>query len=105
MIRAYGNSVKDTINHIGIVENHLLQEINIVIDYQLYNQLENDAQLNHYQLENLQFTDKVSADIFVRTNIADSFIASLNDRMNGKIKIQTGEKQYREVSCQPPIDK
>lgn len=105
LIRAYGNSVKDTINHIGIVENHLLQEINIVIDYQLYNQLENDAQLNHYQLENLQFTDKVSADIFVRTNIADSFIASLNDRMNGKIKIQTGEKQYREVSCQPPIGK
>lgn len=101
LIRAYGNSVKDTIKQIGVVESHLLQNIKITIDYQLYNQLENDAQNHHYQLENLIFTDKVSADIFVRTNNSDSFIESLNDRMNGKIKIQIGDKIYREVDYQP----
>lgn len=102
LIRAYGNSVKETIQQIGIVESHLLQTIQIVIDYHLYNQLENDAQLNHYQLENLSFTDKVSADIFIRLNESATFIEALNNRMNGKINIQTGNQIYREVAYHPP---
>ncbi|WP_216656306.1 MULTISPECIES: YigZ family protein [unclassified Enterococcus] len=101
LIRAYGNSAKETIQHIGIVESHLLQGIRILIDYQLYNQLENDAKLYQYQLENLVFTDRVSADIYIRIADSASFINALNNRMNGKITIQTGEQTYREVDYLP----
>ncbi|MDR1567293.1 MAG: YigZ family protein [Streptococcaceae bacterium] len=97
LIRAYGNAVNEAIHTVGIVENILMRQVKLTLSYNHYNLLENFSRTNHYTLENIQFTENVSADIYIDESQASQLLLALTELFNAQIDITLGEVIYREI--------
>lgn len=97
LIRAYGGACNETIKVIGIVQNVLLQEIQLTIAYHQLNSLENFCRNNNFNLEKMDYAEKIHASIYIAYEATESLNNSLIELFNANIIIENGEKIYREV--------
>ncbi|MGX7024776.1 YigZ family protein [Vagococcus hydrophili] len=98
LIRAYSNSVSETLNEIGMVEGKLQQEISVTIDYSLHGKVEHFLENNpNYTLKDTLFTDKVTLLIMADEKEVPLCQESLINLLSNQCSIELGETDYVEV--------
>lgn len=102
LIRAYSSSVSEAIEHIGLVEGRLQQEMIVTLDYASHGKLEYFLE-NHpeYTLKDTQFSDTVTLTIMVDETSISHFEQELTNLLNAKFSLTKGQLDY----CELPINK
>ncbi|MFV0556268.1 MAG: YigZ family protein [Lactovum sp.] len=95
LIRAYSSSVAETLDKLELVELVEQQELQLYLDYSLFDSLLNFLPTKSVETE---FTDKVSVTIYLNESEVFQFIKELTERFNGKVDIKKGRKQFVEVT-------
>jgi uncharacterized YigZ family protein len=96
LIRAYGKSVSEGLNHIGVVQRQLHQIIHITVDYTLLGKMENELRNSVYPIKEMNYLDKVEIQMYVPVNEADAFQEWITDLSNAQSEINLGEQEYLE---------
>lgn len=98
LIRAYSHSVAETLNHIGLVEGKLQQEISVTIDYSLHGKVQYFLENNpDYTLKDTRFTDKVTMLIMADEKAVTSCQSALIDLLSNQCDIVLGDTDYVEI--------
>jgi uncharacterized YigZ family protein len=101
LIRAYGKSVSEGLNHIGVVQRQLHQVIHITVDYTLLGKMENELRNSVYPIKEMNYMEKVEIQMYVPIKEADSFKDWITDLTNAQSEIVFGEKEYLEYAVKP----
>ncbi|TYR80138.1 YigZ family protein [Priestia megaterium] len=96
LVRAYGKSVSEGLNQIGIVKRTLMQVIHTKVDYTWLGKLENELRSSVYLLKDIHYADQVDIETFVEQSQTDAFIEWMTELTNGQSTISTGEMTYLE---------
>ncbi|OOE14413.1 YigZ family protein [Fictibacillus arsenicus] len=96
LIRAYGKSVSEGLNHIGVVQRQLHQINHITVDYTLLGKMENELRNSVYTIKEINYLEKVEIQMYVPIKEANSFRDWITDLTNAQSEIQFGEQEYLE---------
>jgi uncharacterized YigZ family protein len=96
LIRAYGKSVSEGLNHIGVVQRQLHQIVHITVDYTLLGKMENELRNSVYPIKEMNYLDKVEIQMYVPVKEADVFQEWITDLSNAQSEIKLGEQDYLE---------
>ncbi|MEG0254474.1 YigZ family protein [Vagococcus sp.] len=98
LIRAYSNSVSETLTHIGLVEGKLQQEIAVTLDYSLHGKVQYFLENNkEYTLKDTVFTDKVTMLIMVDEEAIAIFQQAIIDLLSDQCELSLGDTDYVEI--------
>lgn len=96
LVRAYGKSVSEGINAVGIVERVLMNIIHIKVDYTWIGKLENELRNSTYTVKDVLYGEDVEFLVYVETSQTENFIAWMTEMTNGKSTISIGDNVYLE---------
>ncbi|MBH0169342.1 YigZ family protein [Fictibacillus sp. 18YEL24] len=96
LIRAYGKSVSEGLNHIGVVERQLQQIIHITVDYTLLGKMENELRNSAYPIKEMNYMEKVEIQMYVPIKEKETFKEWIIDLSNAQSEIVFGEEEYLE---------
>jgi putative IMPACT (imprinted ancient) family translation regulator len=92
LIRAYGQSVSEAVDAVGVREYRRLRLVEVVVDYDRAGRLENDLRSSPYLLHATRFEDLAHFDVGVAPGQADTFHSWLADLTGGEaLTAETGE--------------
>ncbi|MDF2557380.1 MAG: Xaa-Pro dipeptidase [Bacillales bacterium] len=97
LIRAYGSCASEGLNHIGIVERRLMQNIHVIVDYTLLGKLENEIRNAGFTIKQIQFLENVNLEVLTEESSKQNLIDWLFDLSNGKAAFVEGEFEYIEI--------
>ncbi|MGM9986031.1 MAG: YigZ family protein [Bacillaceae bacterium] len=97
LVRAYGKSVSEGLNHTGIVERKLMKKISIALDYTWLGKIENELRSSSYSLDEIHYLDNVIFDVYVLMKEVDTFKEWMTNLTNGKGQFIEGDVQYYET--------
>lgn len=98
LVRAYGSSVSEALQAIGVVERTLATLVDCTISYSQLGKVENLLTQENYQIYEKNFTENVVLTVFVDQNDLDTFEAWLIEMTNGQVALKRGQQKYREKS-------
>ncbi|MFY4775091.1 YigZ family protein [Metabacillus sp. RGM 3146] len=96
LIRAYGKSVSEGLNAIGVVERRLMRVMQTVIDYTWLGKAENELRSSVYQLKDLHYLEDVQIETYVEEENKQEFIDWMTELTNGQSTISEGSVTYLE---------
>ena len=96
LIRAYGKSVSEGLNHIGVVERQLQQIVHITVDYTLLGKMENELRNSVYPIKEMNYMEKVEIQMYVPIKEKETFKDWIIDLSNAQSEIVFGEEEYLE---------
>jgi uncharacterized YigZ family protein len=96
LIRAYGKSVSEGLNHIGIVRRQLHQIIHLTVDYTLLGKMENELRNSTYPIKAMNYLDKVEIQMYVPLDEVEAFISWVTDLTHAQSEVEIGEQEYLE---------
>lgn len=103
LIRAYSSSVSEAIEHVGLVEGKLQQELIVTLDYASHGKLEHFLDTHpEYTLNNTDFSDTVSLSIMVDESDVSTFTEQLTNLLNAKFTFEKGKLDYCEIPINQP---
>ncbi|PGM59078.1 YigZ family protein [Bacillus sp. AFS053548] len=94
LIRAYGQSVSEGLNSVGIVERSLVKVLNVKINYKLLGKVEFALRNSHYHLENVNHMEEVSFELWIKVDEVDSFKNWMIELTNGSCHINESIVKY-----------
>ncbi|MDR1473588.1 MAG: YigZ family protein [Lactobacillales bacterium] len=98
LIRAYTQSVAETLQKVGIVKGMLQQEMHLKTDYALNGKLQYFLSLHpEYMVKESLFMEQIEVIVFVTKELVSSFQTEIKNLLNGKIDFKLGEFTYNEV--------
>lgn len=97
LIRAYGKSVSEGLNAVGIVERRLMAVMHTKVDYTWLGKLENELRSSFFQLKDIHYSDLVEIEAYVEEEKAEAFTEWMTELTNGQADITVGEKVYLET--------
>ncbi len=97
LIRAYGKSVSEALNTVGIVERKLMVVMHVKVDYSWLGKLENELRSSVYQLKEIHYSDLVDIETYVEEAQVENFSDWMTDLTNGQGIIESGENVYLET--------
>lgn len=97
LVRAYTAGTVTALKAAKIVIHTLHQTISVSVDYTWWGKVENELRVGEYRVSGTDFTDKVTAHVFIPEGEQDAFVARFTDLTNGQAQISLGEKEYVEV--------
>ncbi|MEM5016203.1 YigZ family protein [Metabacillus indicus] len=100
LIRAYGSSVSEALNEIGIVERKLTRVMHTKIDYTWLGKVENELRNSRFQLKEIHYLDTVGVETFAEEGQKEAFTEWMTELTNGQGEITEGRQLYLE---QPKI--
>lgn len=100
LIRAYGSSVSEALNEIGIVERKLTRVMHTKIDYTWLGKVENELRNSRFQLKEIHYLDTVEVETFADEGQKEAFTEWMTELTNGQGEITEGRQLYLE---QPKI--
>ncbi|WP_203289059.1 YigZ family protein [Metabacillus indicus] len=100
LIRAYGSSVSEALNEIGIVERKLTRVMHTKIDYTWLGKVENELRNSRFQLKEIHYLDTVEVETFAEEGQKEAFTEWMTELTNGQGEITEGRQLYLE---QPKI--
>ncbi|MDX8288962.1 YigZ family protein [Metabacillus indicus] len=100
LIRAYGSSVSEALNEIGIVERKLTRVMHTKIDYTWLGKVENELRNSRFQLKEIHYLDTVEVETFTEEGQKEAFTEWMTELTNGQGEITEGRQLYLE---QPKI--
>ncbi|WP_366204106.1 YigZ family protein [Bacillus safensis] len=101
LIRAYGKSVSETINHVGMVERCLMRTMHTTIDYTWLGKVENELRASSFQLKEIHYAEDVIFETYVEETQTEQFIEWMTELTNGKSVTKEGELIYLEKDIGP----
>lgn len=101
LIRAYGKSVSEAINHVGMVERCLMRTMHTTIDYTWLGKVENELRASSFQLKEIHYTEDVIFETYVEETQTEQFIEWMTELTNGKSVTKEGELIYLEKYIGP----
>lgn len=96
LIRAYGKSVSEGLNAIGIVERRLMRVMHTAIDYTWLGKVENELRSSVYQLKDLHYLEDVQIESYVEEENKQEFVDWMTELTNGQSAITEGSVTYLE---------
>ncbi|MFJ5964413.1 YigZ family protein [Bacillus sp. NPDC093026] len=96
LIRAYGKSVSEALNHVGIVERCLMRTMHTTIDYTWLGKVENELRASSFQLKEIHYAKDVIFETYVEEPQTNYFIEWMTELTNGKSVTKEGELTYLE---------
>ncbi|WP_110112548.1 YigZ family protein [Bacillus sp. CGMCC 1.16541] len=96
LVRAYGKSVSEGLNAIGVVNRTLMQVMHTKVDYTWLGKLENELRNSVYQVKNIHYLDQVDIEVYVKEDQADAFSEWMTELTNGQCELSKGEITYLE---------
>ncbi|MBD3859250.1 YigZ family protein [Bacillus sp. 28A-2] len=101
LIRAYGKSVSEAINHVGLVERCLMRTMHTTIDYTWLGKVENELRASSFQLKEIHYAEDVIFETYVEETQTKQFIEWMTELTNGKSVTKEGELIYLEKDIGP----
>ncbi len=98
LIRAYGGVVNHAIDEVGCVQFVEQEEICLTLDYNLFDSCQRLIFANDLSIEKTNFKVNVEVSFFIDLDAKQEFLLKLTDQFHGKIKIDFGDKQMKEVA-------
>ncbi|MED4402744.1 YigZ family protein [Metabacillus fastidiosus] len=96
LIRAYGKSVSEGLNAIGIVERRLVRVIHVKIDYTWLGKVENELRSSPYTIKEIHYLDGVEVEVYVEEEQISQFTEWMIELTNGQSVINEGTNLYLE---------
>ncbi|MER3124225.1 YigZ family protein [Bacillus pumilus] len=101
LIRAYGKSVSEAINHVGMVERCLMRTMHTTIDYTWLGKVENELRASSFQLKEIHYAEDVIFETYVEETQTAQFNEWMTELTNGKSVTKEGELIYLEKDIGP----
>jgi uncharacterized YigZ family protein len=96
LIRAYGKSVSEGLNAVGIVERKLMRVMHSKIDYTWLGKVENELRSSTYLLKDIHYLNDVEVETYVEEAKKEEFMSWMTELTNGKSEISEGDVTYLE---------
>ena len=96
LIRAYGKSVSEGLNHVGIVERKLMRVMHTTVNYTWIGKLENELRESPYQIKDVHYADDVEFETYVKESEKQAFTEWITELTNGKSENREGIQVYLE---------
>lgn len=97
LIRAYSNSVSETIKHLGIIERRHLHGLKITLSYQQYQIFSNFLNQENLQEYGTTFLDNITTFIYIEFDNITNIIQKLTEFYNGKVTYQKSDSKIIEI--------
>ncbi|MPQ23959.1 YigZ family protein [Bacillus paralicheniformis] len=98
LIRAYGKSVSEGLNHVGVVERKLMRVMHTTVNYTWLGKLENELRESPYQIKDIHYADDVEFETYVKESEKQAFTEWITELTNGKSENREGIQVYLEVA-------
>lgn len=98
LIRAYGSTTSETINHIGVMQCDLMQEISLTIDYPLLGRLENQIRQSNTIIDAINYLEKVELIVSIPVDDVLSFQTEMINLTSDQITIKLLSTKYYETA-------
>ncbi|WP_114570061.1 YigZ family protein [Exiguobacterium flavidum] len=96
LIRAYGSSVSEALNAVGVVERVLHDVVRVSVNYTWLGKLENELRGSDHMIKEIHYLEQVALDVLVETGETERFTAWMTDMTNGQAHISTQSQTYVE---------
>ncbi|QQK77916.1 YigZ family protein [Salicibibacter cibarius] len=96
LIRAYGNSVTEAVNYIGIVHRQPMQKYRLAIAYELLGKIENELRESPYKLVSKDYGTHVDIHVAVDMNDKETFEKWIINTSNNRVTITVSGTSYME---------
>lgn len=96
LIRAYSHAASQAIQEIGLVEAVTQQELNVTLDYSLFDPLQHYLENRQIQQGEAIYTDKITLPLFVAENEVAEVTQDLINQFNNRLGIVEGETKLVE---------
>lgn len=104
LIRAYGKSVSEGLNHIGVVERKLMRVMHTSADYTWLGKIENELRESVYLLKEIHYAENVGFETYVEEKDKEAFTEWITELTNGKSDNKEGDLTYLETDVNPKGD-
>lgn len=96
LIRAYGSSVSEALNAVGVVERIEHTVVSVTVDYTWLGKLENELRASVHPIDQIHYLDQVQIDVLVKTADVPDFLDWMTNMTNGQAELSSGSKRYLE---------
>jgi uncharacterized YigZ family protein len=96
LIRAYGKSVSEGLNAIGVVERNLMCIMHAKMDYTWIGKVENELRSSEYQIKEIHYLDHVDFEVYVEEDKKGAYTEWMTELTNGQAEMTEGETLYLE---------
>jgi uncharacterized YigZ family protein len=96
LIRAYGKSVSEGLNAIGIVERNLMCVMHAKMDYTWIGKVENELRSSEYLIKEIHYLDHVDFEVYVEEDKKEVYTEWMTELTNGQAEITEGDTLYLE---------
>ncbi|TYS13098.1 YigZ family protein [Rossellomorea vietnamensis] len=97
LIRAYGKSVSEGLNAVGIVERTLMRVMKTKIEYTLLGKVENEVRSSKFPLKEIHYLDTVEIETYVEEDKKEEFVEWMTELTNGQGIITEHQTDYLET--------
>ena len=101
LIRAYGSSVSEGLNAVGIVERIAHDLVEITVDYTWLGKLENELRATEHIIDQIHYLDHVKIDVWVEETAVPAFLEWMTNLTNGQALLEKTHSRYVERDIQP----
>lgn len=97
LIRAYGNTTKEAIDSVGVVERQLQQFVDLTVSYPMSGKIQNQLYQTSYRLEDISYTDTVTFKCLVPVERMPFFYEEATEWTSGQGIYSEGPQAWIEV--------
>ncbi|WP_018922017.1 YigZ family protein [Salsuginibacillus kocurii] len=97
LIRAYGSSTSEGLNHIGVVERQLMDIFTVTVDYTWIGKVENELRESSFDLMDIRYEEQATFFIYVPVAQNEEFHNWITNMTSAQAKIAAEEQTYIEV--------
>jgi uncharacterized YigZ family protein len=94
LIRAYGSSVSEGLNTVGVIERKLVTVVNVKIGYKLLGKVENAIRNSMYHLEGILHLEDVNFELWIKVDELELFKDWMVELTNGSCQIIESSVKY-----------
>ena len=98
LVRAYSHGCKIAVDAARIMYMCDCYELTVTTDYNLYGKINHIFPEFEVKIISSEFTDEVTINLVVKTEICDNFVNELIDITNNKIKIMKSEQKFADFA-------
>lgn len=100
LIRAYGNTTKEAVDHVGVVERQLQQFISLEVSYPSSGKVQNLLHQENYRIEDIIYTDTVTFKCLIPVEQIEQFYADTTEWTSAQGTYEEGSKAWIEVDVE-----
>jgi uncharacterized YigZ family protein len=96
LIRAYGSSISEALDAVGVIDRIEHTVVSVTLDYTWLGKLENEVRASVHQIDQIHYLDQVQIDVLFKTADVPDFLDWMTNMTNGQANFSSGSKRYLE---------